>query len=298
MNLKNRITLILFLSLLVKVTFLLLFYEKNISDEWSILLNNFIASKKYSFYVFDGEYVPSSYMPPLYFFFIYLCKIISFELFNFIYLIYFFQILFSTISVFLFYKICRLFLNENFSLLGATIFAFFPLIIFSNSLISSACLQIFLYLLFSKYILKLIGDKFVIIDYFKLIILISLCLLLIIEFLIIFIFSIVYLMILKRKKFLNFIFIFLISFLLISPYIIRNYENTGKIHIVNVSGYALWKGNNHFLKVEGFHNSLHPNERKNWPNISEFQNLYENLDKIKKDKKYETNRDEVFKKRL
>ena len=28
----------------------------------------------------------------------------------------------------------------------------------------------------------------------------------------------------------------------------------------------------------------------------EFQNLYENLDKIKKDKKYETNRDEVFKK--
>ena len=103
-------------------------------------------------------------------------------------------------------------------------------------------------------------------------------------------------MILKRKKFLNFIFIFLISFLLISPYIIRNYENTGKIHIVNVSGYALWKGNNHFLKVEGFHNSLHPNERKNWPNISEFQNLYENLDKIKKDKKYETNRDEVFKK--
>ncbi len=296
MNLKNRITLILFLSLLVKVTFLLLFYEKNISDEWSILLNNFIASKKYSFYVFDGEYVPSSYMPPLYFFFIYLCKIISFELFNFIYLIYFFQILFSTISVFLFYKICRLFLNENFSLLGATIFAFFPLIIFSNSLISSACLQIFLYLLFSKYILELIGDKFVIIDYFKLIIVSSLCLLLRGEFLIIFIFSIVYLMILKRKKFLNFIFIFLISFLLISPYIIRNYENTGKIHIVNVSGYALWKGNNHFLKVEGFHNSLHPNERKNWPNISEFQNLYENLDKIKKDKKYETNRDEVFKK--
>ena len=103
-------------------------------------------------------------------------------------------------------------------------------------------------------------------------------------------------MILKRKKFLNFIFIFLISFLLISPYIIRNYENTGKIHIVNVSGYALWKGNNHFLKVEGFHNSLHPNERKNWPNISEFQNLYENLDKIKKVKKYEKNRYEVFKK--
>ena len=57
MNLKNRITLILFLSLLVKVTFLLLFYEKNISDEWSIRLNNFIASKTYSFYVFEGAYV-------------------------------------------------------------------------------------------------------------------------------------------------------------------------------------------------------------------------------------------------
>ena len=296
MNLKNRITLILFFSLLVKVTFLLLFYEKNISDEWSTLLNNFIASKKYSFYVFDGEYIPSSYMPPLYFLFIYLCKVFSFGLFNFIYLIYFFQIIFSTISVFLFYKICRLFLNENFSLLGTTIFAFFPLIIFSNSLISSACLQIFLYLLFLKYILKLIENKFIAIDYFKIIIVSSLCLLLRGEFLIIFIFSIVYIITLRRKKILEFIFILLISFLLISPYVVRNYENTGKIHIVNVSGYALWKGNNHLLKVEGFHDPLHPNERKNWPDIFEFQNLYKNLDKIKKDKKYEINRDEVFKK--
>jgi len=73
-----------------------------------------------------------------------------------------------------------------------------------------------------------------------------------------------------------------------------DYLNTKKIHIVNVTGYALWKGNNHLAKVEGFHNPLHPDVRESWPNIKEFSNLYSKLDNIKKDKRYEINRDAVF----
>ena len=47
--------------------------------------------------------------------------------------------------------------------------------------------------------------------------------------------------------------------------------------------------------VEGFHNSLHPNSRSSWPKILEFEKLYKNLDKIKKDEMYEANREKVFK---
>ena len=85
------------------------------------------------------------------------------------------------------------------------------------------------------------------------------------------------------------------TILLVSPYLIRNYVNTGNIHLVNVTGFALWKGNNQLAKVEGFHNSLHPDNRKSWPKNSEFENLYKKLDSIKKDNQYEINRDKVFK---
>ena len=89
--------------------------------------------------------------------------------------------------------------------------------------------------------------------------------------------------------------IFVFTILLISPYLIRNYINTGSIHLVNVTGYALWKGNNHLARVEGFHNSLHPNYRNTWPRIKEFENLYTKLDGVNKDKRYEINRDKIFK---
>ena len=58
--------------------------------------------------------------------------------------------------------------------------------------------------------------------------------------------------------------------------------NTDNVHLVNVTGYALWKGNNQLVKVEGFHNSLHPEKRETWPKIPEFDNLYKKLDTVKK----------------
>ena len=103
--------------------------------------------------------MPSSYMPPLYFIFIYLNKILSFDKINFLYLIYFNQVLISSFTVFLFYKICKNFFNENISLVGALIFSIFPLIIFSNGLISSACLQFFLSSFFNLF-LKIFNKGF------------------------------------------------------------------------------------------------------------------------------------------
>jgi hypothetical protein len=88
--------------------------------------------------------------------------------------------------------------------------------------------------------------------------------------------------------------IFLITLIIISPYLVRNYLITEKIHIVNVTGYALWKGNNHLSKVEGYWNPLHPNERNNWPDNENFKNLINKLDKIKKNENYEVERDKIF----
>ena len=85
------------------------------SDEWRILFQNFQNFKTYSYYVFGNQDIPSSYMPPLYFIFIYINKILSFEKINFLYLIYFNQIIISSFIFYLFYKLCQNFFNERFS---------------------------------------------------------------------------------------------------------------------------------------------------------------------------------------
>lgn len=297
---KNLKIIIIF-SLLIKSIFVFFFHEKNLSHEWQILFENFIKFGEYSYYVFDDKPVPSSYMPPLYFFFLYLNKILNFEIFNFLYSVYFFQIIFSTISVYLFFKLSNFFLKKKYALIGTGIFSIFPMLIYTNGLVSSASLQLFLNLLFFKLFLDFLEKKDSIIfnkktffDISMISIISALNLLLRGEFLVIFLFSILYILLVSRKNILVFLTIFVSTFLIVSPYILRNYENTGKFHIVNVSGFALWKGNNALAPVEGIHRGFHPNSRQTWPKNSEFDNLYKKLDNIPKDKKFEINRDIIF----
>jgi 4-amino-4-deoxy-L-arabinose transferase-like glycosyltransferase len=297
MNILNKkINIIVLISFLIKLIFVIFFHEKNLSDEWRVLVQNFENYKSYSYYIFNGKELPTSYMPPLYFLFIFLNKILSFGKINFLYLIYFNQVLISSITVYLFYNLCKNFFNEKISLLGSLIFSIFPLMIFSNGLISSACLQLFFYLLFFNLYLRILSNKFNYKNLLYLIFTSAFTLILRGEFLIIFLFSLIFLTFLKKKNFIYTILILFFTMMIISPYLIRNYVNTNKVHIVNVTGYALWKGNNQLAKVEGLHHSLDPQKRNVWPQIPEFENLYEKLDKIKKDKKYEISRDQIFKK--
>ena len=292
---NKKLNSIVFISLLLKLFVVLFFHEKNLTDEWSTLFENFQNYNSYSYYIFDGQPVPSSYMPPLYFFFLKFNKLLSFNQINFLYLVYFNQILISTITVFIFFKICKNFFNEHTSLVGTLIFSLFPLIVYSNALISSATLQLFLYLLFFKFFLDLLDNKLTKLNLFLMIVISSLNLILRGEFLVIFLFSIIFLIILDRRKIIQGLCLLIFSFTLISPYIVRNFDNTEKFHIVNSSGYALWKGNNSITDVEGFFNPLHPDDRSSWPQIKDFEKLYKKLDNIKKDHKYEIRRDEVFK---
>ena len=292
---KNKLKIIILLTFLSKLTFVLFFHEKNLTDEWSILFNNFQEYNSYSYYIFNGKHIPSSYMPPLYFIFLYLNKILSMNLINCLYLVFFNQVLLSTLSVYFFYKICKNFFNDNISLIGTLVFSLFPLMIYSNGLVSSATLQLFLYLLFFNSYLVFLDGKVDLKGILILSIICSLNLILRGEFIIIFFFSIFYFILINRKKALSGILVLILSVSLISPYILRNFDNTNKLHIVNSSGYALWKGNNPLAKVEGFHNPLHPDARTNWPNIIEFESLYNQLDKIEKNEMYEIERDQTFK---
>ena len=291
-NLK-LLKLILLSSALIKIIAVIIFYENGLSDEWLVLFNNFNELKMYSYYTLNGQNIPSSYMPPLYFAFLYTSKILSFNLFNFIYLVYFFQIVISTLSVIAFNKICKHFFKANIVLVGTTCFAFFPLLIFSNALISSACIQVFLYLLFLNFSLEVIENKKKVnIISFSLIC--SACLLLRGEFLIIFILTLIFFLALCKNKIKFSLMLLFATLLIISPYLIRNFINTDKIHLVNVSGFALWKGNNHFSTVEGYYYTLHPDYREEWPNQPKFKNLYKNLDNLEINKSYEVMRDKVF----
>jgi len=290
---KKKLNLILITSCVIKVITVFFLYEKNLSDEWFVLFNNFEKLNLYSYYTLKGLNIPSSYMPPMYFIFIYFNKLLSFNLFNFIYLIYFFQILLSTISVTIFYKLCRSFFDEKISVVGALIFAFFPLLVFSTSLISSATIQVFLYLLFFNYSINIIENK-IKINIFLFSIISASCLLLRGEFLIVFLLSLIFFMLTNKKKIKFALITLFITFLIISPYIIRNYAYSNKILLVNVSGYALWKGNNHLAKVEGYNETLHPDFRDKWPDEKKFFNLYKKLNDLKIDLIYESKRDKIF----
>ena len=285
--------LILGLSFAAKLLVLFFFHKESLSNEWFVLFDNFEKFKIYSYYTLEGQNIPSSYMPPLYLFFLYTNKLLSFDLFNFVYLVYFVQILLSTVSVVLFYRFCNYFFDKNFSNIGALIFAFFPLVVLSTALISSGTIQLFFYLLFLNLLMEVINnEKKINIILFSLV---SVCCLLLRgEFLIILFLSLFYIILNDKKKIKFVVAVFFSIFVIISPYLARNYINTNKIHIVNVTGYALWKGNNHLAKVEGFHAPLHPMNREDWPDFEEFSNLYQKLDSLKINKKYEVERDKIF----
>ena len=290
---KNTLKLILCTSFVLKILVVFFFHGRGLSNEWSILLNNFENFNIYSYYNIEGQNIPSSYMPPLYLIFLYINKVLSFDLFNFIYLAYFTQVVLSTLSVLFFFRFCNYFFDEKLSNVGAAVFALFPLIAFSNAIISSASIQVFFYLLFFNYLIEIIINKKKI-NNFLFVGIITCCLFLRGEFLIVLFLSLLFVILFNRKK-IKFVMIVLFStFIIISPYLIRNYINTDSVHIVNVTGYALWKGNNHLGRVEGVHDPLHPNHKETWPKEDQFNNLYDKLNNLQASKRYEKDRDKIF----
>ena len=283
-KIKFKFSILFFLiliSFLARLIAVLFYGDTKIDNEWGVLLNNLYNYKTYAFYEFENKLIPSSYMPPLYPFILLFLKIISFNKINILNLIFAFQILLSLIYIYIFYKINEQFFSIKTSIINSFIFSFFPLNIYVVTQTSSITLQIFLSLLFLRYFFLTTtntSNKNILI--FSIIC--GLSLLTRGEFILILIPTLIYKLIFKKINILNLIKILLISFIIVSPYLVRNYINFEKIHIANVTGYALWKGNNPSLKVEGFEN------------FNKFEDIKSKLENIPYDNFYETKRDNIF----
>ncbi len=285
-NIKNYFfSWLIVFSLLLRLLVVYFTKETHIEHEWNILLDNLIKYKSFSFYNFDNELIPSVIVPPMYSFFLYLIKIITnFEENNLLYSIIFFQIILSTYCIYLFYEINQNFFSNKLSLINSVLFSLFPLNVYACGQISSINLQIFLSLLFLKFLFLIIkkNNK-------KNIIIFSIVSGLLIltrgEFILIFFLILLFITWQNKIKLIDFTKIVIISILVISPYVVRNYIHFNEIFIVKSFGYNLWKGNNELSKVEGYDEDF---------SASEFTKLSLKINAIEKNKYYEINRDNIF----
>ena len=258
--------------------------DVQIEHEWAILHNNLVKYKSFSYYTFNDQLIPSVLVPPLYSFFLYLVKVITtFEGTSLLYSIIFIQIILSTYSIYLFYQINQTFFSDRLSLINSIIFSIIPLNVYVCGQISSANLQIVFSLLFLKFLLLIIKKQtnsniliFSIVS--------GLLFLIRGEFVLIFLIIIFFIFFSKKIKLINLMKIVIVTFLVISPYLIRNYVHFNQIFLVKSLGYNLWKGNNELSLVEGYENL----------DRIEFANLQYHLTNIEKNKYYEINRDNIF----
>ena len=182
-------------------------------------------------------------LPPLYAFFLYFLKILTFEKINFLNTLIFIQIILSTISVYIFFKINQKIFTKKISLINSYIFSLLPLNIYSAGQTSSITLQIFLSLLFLLFLFSLAEHQTK-----KKILIFSLISGLLIltrgEFILIYAITLLYLLIKNKIKVISIITIALCTLLVISPYLIRNYNSFNQIFISLLNGHSSYHTNN------------------------------------------------------
>ena len=282
-HLKNKETflfifLILF-SVLIRIPTIILFGDVSLENEWKILVDNLILHGTLSFRNFDGFLLPNLYMPPLYAYYLYLFSMFNFQEQNYIQLILASQILLSSISVVIFYKINKFFFSKKISFYSSILFSIFPVHVYACGQISSISLQIFLTILFFFYFFQFTKKRNIFsILFFS--ITGGLLMLLRGEFTIIIFFSLIYLNVFYKIPIKKIVLITLIITMTIFPYLVRNINIFETVTITKTLGYNLWKGNNANSTVEG----------------SEFigNNLQKKINQIPKDKFYQINFDKVF----
>tara|TARA_B100001093_G_scaffold471858_1_gene494470 strand:+ start:2658 stop:3872 length:1215 start_codon:yes stop_codon:yes gene_type:complete len=248
-KMDKKLLLIIAGGLIARVIAIILFGDKEIDNEWSIILNNLEKNQILSVRDVDGIPVPNIFMPPLYPFFLYIVKFFFSSSDLFLMFIKFLQMVFSLVSVYLLYKILLELYSKNISYIGSIIFCFFPLNVYATSQISSIILQILLLNVFLLSFIKIFKKHNI-----KSLIIFSissgLLILLRGEFFVFVILSILYLF-LKKISISKILIIIVLTSIIISPYIIRNYQIFGVITVTKSAGYNLLKGNNPLSKVEG-----------------------------------------------
>ena len=246
---KHNLKIILFISIIARVFAIIFFRDVEVDNEWGILLKNLEENNILSVHSVQGVPVPNIFMPPLYPLFLFSIKIFFNSLEPFLWSIQFIQLLLGVISIYLTNKILLQFFSEKLSAIGTLIFSLFPMNVYAVSQISSIILQIFLLNVFLYSYIKLfkkITNKHIIIfSIFS-----GLLILLRGEYFIFVILSLIYLY-LNQKQIIKILIISMVTLLIVSPYLYRNYNIFGVITITKSAGYNLLKGNHPRTKVEG-----------------------------------------------
>tara|TARA_B100000242_G_scaffold109570_1_gene76403 strand:+ start:1816 stop:3051 length:1236 start_codon:yes stop_codon:yes gene_type:complete len=297
-NQKKFFFFLILFNIILRVTASYFFGDTEVHMEWgrlvhnlnltgvlgiNVVLNEHIASPAYAV---SGQIVlPSVFMPPLYAYYIFLLKVISFDLLSLINILIFSQIILSCISIYIFHKILLKFFKLKLCLIFSTIFSIFPLYVYSSTQASSITLQVFLLLFYFFYLLEFLDKK-----KSKDLILFSISSSLLIltrgEFFFFHLLTLIYFFVFLKFNLKAFLISIIISIILISPYLKRNYENFDAFVLTKSFGYNLLKGNNPDLKVEGSINFIEKNFNQKMIKI-ETNNKYEiKLDNFYKNEAY------------
>ena len=251
------------ISFIARIIATYFFADENLTNEWAIIIHNYELTGVFGYYVLEnntfvtpkfaevGDIVlPTAFMPPLYLYIILFLKKISFGILNLPFLVIISQILISLLTIYIFYKLIRQFEDKNFSIIITLIFSLFPLNVWIVSQISSITVQIFLIVSFFFLVVRFQQtDRFKFLFFFSVI---SAFLILIRgEFLLFYFLTIFYFFIFIRKKFSSIVVSLVITILIISPYLYKNYNIFNELTLTKSFGYNLLKGNNPNFKVDG-----------------------------------------------
>ena len=256
-NIKRSLVIIFLLTVISRLFAIYFFGDTVLTNEWRIIIFNLENEGVFGSRYVDGKVVPNIFMPPLYAFFLAFVNYFVNDMENLIKSILFIQLIFSTFSVFIIYKILESFFSKKTCIISSFIFSLFPLNVYSVGQISSITLQVFLLSIFFYFFVKVNFSKKII--YFIGFSIVSSGLILLrAEFVLFFIFSLIFIYF-AQKNLKSILISIILTLIIISPYIIRNYVIFDKIVITQSFGYNLWKGNNENLKVDGYY--LQPNPR-------------------------------------
>lgn len=282
---KNQRNIYFFLFILSFISRAIISYfygDKSLENEWSLLVMNLYKHNTLSMLNFDGLLVPNLWMPPVYAYFIYLHSLIFGLEDNLASYVIVTQIVISSLTTIIFYKIITNFFPQKIAIIGAILFCLFPLIVYSSSQISSGTIYLFLLLTFILLILNLVNNnsKYLYKNFVLIGVLSGILILTRRDFILIYFFTLFYSFIYFKFSFKKIIFIFLVTTITISPYIARNYIVFDKIIVHSGFGYNLWKAYNMNAGVEGFY--------------IESVSLKNKIEKVKKDNFYRINEDQIY----
>ena len=298
---------LLILSLIVRFIFAIFYSDKTLENEWGIIFHNYQASGVFGYNVIVNEFLalpnlaktgdvvlPTVFMPPLYFFYINSLKFLTNDFFNIVNLVIFSQVILSTASIYFFHKIVETYEEDGLKALFITaIFSFFPINIYASLQISSVTLQIFLIILFLYFFLIFnLKNEIKFLSLFSII-----CGFLILirgEFLVFYVFALFYLLIVFKKKYSKILLSILITLLVVSPYLHRNYQTFDEIVLTKSFGYNLLKGNNPSKIIEGNASFVETQYDIESLKISTDNNYEINLDNFYKDRALEFIKNDPF----